>query len=297
MGAGAATLVGLLDLFYDDWIKCAELLELLAHLEGIKRVVRLVASLRRREALVSFLARASLPHRVSEFGLQTEFSTALGDTFQRIVPRRESFGDCVVFVGSAEATENAHAIELGGADALSCAAVYGYPQCCAASYISVQDGTPWVVPFLREAGPAAFFPWQCNKLAGLYPPHLTIIPDYFPCSIHCPATAALALQYERLLLDAGLGELRNRIAAELSRPMLLHRGWIYRFEKLEWSSTSKHGHVGRVSCMPLRPNPAHPPLSIAGLAMCGGGFELVVPDDSGEIEIVAAEGPLLRFSS
>jgi hypothetical protein len=31
--------------------------------------------------------------------------------------------------------------------------------------------------------------------------------------------------------------------------------------------------------------------------MCGGGFELVVPDDSGEIEIVAAEGPLLRFSS
>jgi len=147
MSVASATVVELLDLFYADWIKCAELLELLAHLEGVKRVVRLVADPARRDALFSFLSRAALQYRVSEFGLRTEFSTSLGDTFQRITPLRDPHGDCVLFVGSPDATAKANAMELGGADALSCAEAYEYPACCAASYVSLQEGTPWCCPF------------------------------------------------------------------------------------------------------------------------------------------------------
>jgi len=291
------TVVELLDLFYADWIKCAELLELLAHLQGVKRVVRLVADPQRREALLSFLSRASLQYRVSDFGLQTEFSTSLGDTFQRITPLRDPRGDCVLFVGSPDATAKAHAMELGGADALSCGEAYEYPACCAASYVSLQEGTPWVVRFLQEIEPAAFLAWQTNKLASLYPPHLTIIPDFFPCSIRCPSTSALASQYEQLLIDAGLNELRDLIAAELHRPLLVHGGWIYRFETLEWRCTSTHGHVGRVAFVPLRASPPQPPLRIMGLSLGHGVVELVVSAADGAQEAVVADGPLLRFSS
>ena len=297
MSLATRTVVDLLELFYADWIKCAELLELLAHLEGIKRVVRLVADPPRREALISFCSGASLQYRVSQFGLRTEFSTTLGDTFQRITPVRDSRGDCVVFVGSPEATAKAHAIELGGADALFCGEAYEYPACCAGSYVSLQDGTPWVVPFLREIEPATLFPWQANKLASLYPPQLTIIPDYFPCSIRCPSTAALASQYEQLLVDAGLNDLRDRIAAELRRPLLVHGGWIYRFETLERPRTGSHGPVGRVSFIPLRSSPAQPPLRITSLAVAHGAVELVVSGADGAQETVVADGPLLRFSS
>ncbi len=64
----------------------------------------------------------------------------------------------MVFVGSPEATAKAHAIELGGADALFCGEAYEYPACCAARTFLFQDGTPWVVPFLREIEPATLFP-------------------------------------------------------------------------------------------------------------------------------------------
>jgi hypothetical protein len=288
--------VELLELFCDDWIKCAELLELLAHLEGIKRLVRLVVDPPRRDALISFLSGASLPYRVSEFGLRTEFSTSLGDTFQRITQLRDHRGDCVLFVGSPEATAEAHAVELGGADALSCGEAYEYPACCAAAYVSLQEGTPWVLPFLQEVEPAGFFGWQTNKLASLYPPHLTIIPDFFPCSIRCHATSGLASQYEQLLVDAGLNELRDRITAELVRPLLVHDGWIYRFETLESSCAWTHGHVGTVSFVPLRSGPAQAPLRITGLSLGGGVVELVVSGADGAREAVVANGPLLRFS-
>ncbi|MCX6622680.1 MAG: hypothetical protein NTY38_16750, partial [Acidobacteria bacterium] len=151
------------------------------------------------------------------------------------------------FIGSPDATANAHDMELDGADALACAEAYEYPACCASAYVSLQDGMPWVVPFLREIEPAASYTWRMNKLASLYSPHLTIIPDFFPCSIRCSPAATLASQYEQLLLDAGLKELRDVIAAELQRPLLVHGGWLYRFETLEPQNAGSHNHAGRVS--------------------------------------------------
>jgi hypothetical protein len=297
MMTAPALVLDLLELLHAEWIKCAEFLELLGHLEGCKPVVRLVADSERCDVLLSFLAKAALHHRVSEFCLRTEFSTGLGDTFQRIDPSRNLDGDCVIFVGAPGATAEAHAMELDGADAVSCGMVYGYPACCATSYSAVQDGTPWVIPFLRDVTRTSHHGWRSNKLASLFPPHLTIIPDFFPCSIHCPSTAALAGQYEQLLIDAGLAELRELIATELQRPLLIHDGWVYRFEVLEKPSTRPFSHVGRTSFLPLESKPRQAPLCIQGLSFAREEVELVVSTSAGSRDAVATDGPLLLFAS
>jgi len=297
MMTAPALVLDLLELLHTEWIKCAEFLELLGHLEGCKPVVRLVVDSERRHALLSFFAKAALHHCVSEFHLRTEFSTGIGDTFQRIDASRNPDGDRVIFVGASDVTAEAHAMELGGADAVACGRVYGYPACCAASYRAVQDGTPWVIPFLRDISRTSHHGWRSNKLASLFPPHLTIIPDFFPCSIHCPSTAALAEQYEQLLIDAGLAELRDLIAAELQRPLLVHDGWVYRFEALEQPSTRPFSHVGRTAFLPLESKPRQAPLSIQGLSFAREEVELFVTTPAGRRSAVAADGPLLLFAS
>lgn len=296
MVSAPAIISDLLELLDSEVIKFAEFLELLAHVHGHKTIVRLVADSLRCEALLQFLAKTGLEHRVSDFCLRAEFSTGLGDTFQRVDPSRSLDADFVVFVGAPAMTAEAHAMELQGADAGSCARAYGYPACCATSYLGVQEGTPWVVPFLEGLAPVSWHDWRMNRLASLFPPYLTVIPDFFPCSIRCPSTGALSLEYEQLLLSVGLSELRDLVAAELRRPLLVHDGWIYRFERIEELSASGFRDVRRVSSVAIDSAPRQARLSIRGLSVVHEQVELLLAEESGSQRTVTADGPLLLFA-
>lgn len=114
------------------------------------------------------------------------------------------------------------------------AALYGYPECCATAYAEVQGGKPWLEVFLRGSDPTdRIRDWRGNKTAYLFPPHPTLLPEYFPCSVDCAPTARLARAYEAVLQEHGLQKLLDIIREGLMRPLLLFGGIMYRFDGLE----------------------------------------------------------------
>jgi hypothetical protein len=229
--------VDILNLLDRDWIAWANVLELLAYASGLKPVVRLVTDATSRKALTDFCRRQHWPWRWSDFWLEPVFHTPLNDTFTRLVyGHAPADGDRVLFVGHEVATRRAEELE-GMADptaARELAALYGYPECCAVAYAEVQGGKPWLEVFLRGSDPAdRVRDWRGNKAAYLFPPHPTLLPEYFPCSVDCEPTARLARAYESVLDEYGLRELADIIRQSLMRPLVLFGGILYRFDGLE----------------------------------------------------------------
>lgn len=227
----------ILNLLDRDWIAWANVLELLAYASGLKPVVRLAADAASGEVLAEFCRRQHWPWRWSGFWLEPVFHTSLNDTFTRLAyGPAPADGDRVLFVGHDAATRRAEELE-GMTDPLAArelAALYGYPACCAAAYAEVQRGKPWLEVFLRGSDPAdQVRDWRGNKAAYLFPPHPTLLPEYFPCSVDCAPTARLARAYEAVLDECGLWELVAIIRENLMRPLLLFGGIMYRFDGLE----------------------------------------------------------------
>ncbi len=101
-------------------------------------------------------------------------------------------------------------------------------------FLRVQDGKPWLDVFLRGSNPAdRVRDWRGNKAAYLFPPHPTLLPEYFPCSVDCAPTARLARAYEAVLQEYGLRDLLDIIREGLMRPLLLFGGSLYRFRVLK----------------------------------------------------------------
>ena len=98
----------------------------------------------------------------------------------------------------------------------------------------MQGGKPWLEVFLRGSDPTdQVRDWRGNKAAYLFPPHPTLLPEYFPCSVDCAPTARLARTYESVLQEHGLQKLLDIIREGLMRPLLLFGGYMYRFNGLE----------------------------------------------------------------
>ncbi len=229
-----ADILALLD---RDLITWANVLELLAYASGFKPVVRLVADAASGEVLAEFCRRQHWPWRWSGFWLEPVFHTPLNDTFTRLA-YGQAPPNCnrVLFVGHDAATRRAEELE-SMADPMAArelAALYGYPECCVAAYTEVQSGKPWLEVFLRGSDPAdRVRDWRGNKAAYLFPPHPTLLPEYFPCSVDCAPTARLARAYEAVLDEYGLRELADIIRQSLMRPLLLFGDSLYRFDGLE----------------------------------------------------------------
>jgi hypothetical protein len=64
----------------------------------------------------------------------------------------------------------------------------GYPPCCVRSNSGCASLAPYYRSYLNSAEPAL---WQANRLATALT-GTRILPDYFPCSMHCQASASLA---------------------------------------------------------------------------------------------------------
>jgi hypothetical protein len=103
----------------------------------------------------------------------------------------------------------------------------------------------------------------------------------------------LAARYEKLLIDSGLDQLRDLIATELRRPLLIHAGWIYRFEKLENGGTEEVASVGRTAHLPVDAKPRQEPISIERISIADDRVKIITNSQMS----VQADGPLLLFGS
>jgi hypothetical protein len=291
----------ILDLLDRDWIAWANVLELLAYASGLKPVVRLVADAASGEVLADFCRRQQWPWRWSGFWLESIFHTPLNDTFTRLVYGHAP-ADCdrALFVGREAATRRAEELE-GMSDptaARELAALYGYPECCVAAYAEVQSGKPWLEVFLRGSDPAdRVRDWRVNKAAYLFPPHPTLLPEYFPCSVDCAPTARLAWTYEAVLQEYGLRALVDIIREGLMRPLLLFGGSLYRFDGLE-SRGGWHHVIGSTEQYRIDDPAEQRQPSIGRIeALHIGGGKLTVRNGTGEWHEPLAPGrtQLLRF--
>lgn len=164
------------------------------------------------------------------------FDTALNDHFFSLAPGfPEDDQEGILFIGSPGEAERAIYMEEHGCDSHEAARIYGYPSCCAQAYLErvQKKGSFWVESFLSDLNGIIRAPWQMNRMGRLFAPGLSLLPDYFPCSLHCKGSLALALSYEALLEETGLGILKQQVKEHLARPVLCHSGCLYWLEPIE----------------------------------------------------------------
>jgi hypothetical protein len=205
------------------------LFEMAALLNGIKRTVRIVLEPSELAYMTATLERLKLHWGLAPFGLATSRSTNLGDCWTFPVehndPRLESL---VVYAAldSPTTLELAFQYETEGSGELG--ALLGYPPCCITVYEEkFSEGVDWVALLLedrkslcRAKGPA---PWAANKLAYLFD-GLSLLPDYFPCSLYCAGAASIGLAYRDCARSCGLEDLVEQAEQAMARPIVVWQG-------------------------------------------------------------------------
>lgn len=207
-----------------------EFLEILALSQGLKKVARLSGLPGRLQKIGQTARQLGQNFVIAPFHLEEEFSTGLVDRFSRIVPGAPTKGqEGIVFLGGKSYLDEALALESDACEAVSAAALYGYPECCARAYERhLQTGAKlWLNLFLENVENGASLPWQMNRAGRLFAPHLSLLPDYFPCSVRCAESSRLATLYGDLLCGQGFGPLLELARRHLARPLLVYRGCLY----------------------------------------------------------------------
>ena len=219
----------ILQAFLDDGISFTECLEILAVACGRKKIVRLTGNRQRLKALKAFMQRISIHCHIAPFHLELMFSRPLGDCFVRAahgLPHGEEEG--VLYAGAPTLLEAAVEMELQDCTAKEAAELYGFPQCCARNYEhTIQQGEYWVDSFLADVRGLVHAPWLMNRFGRLFSPHLSMLPDYFPCHATCAPSLALAKEYLDMLEQEGLGTLAELAKNHLARTVLYHTGCLY----------------------------------------------------------------------
>jgi hypothetical protein len=225
----------------DETLDFTECLESLAALCGRKKMLRFTGRVERLECLSELMESIDLPHVIAPLHLRTDFTTPLGDTFSRIQegsPKHDETG--ILFAGQSETVQAALAIERGGCPSAEVAALYGYPPCCATAYEFIRQGTFWADIFLRDALGIMRVSWLMNRFARLFSPFLSMLPDYFPCSLHCHESLALAQSYADTLEENGLPTLLEAARQHMLRPVLRYAGCLYQLEIQGGTSLEKN---------------------------------------------------------
>jgi hypothetical protein len=96
----------------------------------------------------------------------------------------------------------------------------GYPPCCVAAYRDIAAGRDWVQSMLERTPEGTQAYTACNRVARLFGPWL-VLPDYFPCSFACRATAAWATQVEAAARSSGLAAFVDASQRALADPVLV----------------------------------------------------------------------------
>lgn len=200
-------------------------LELLAIWQGCKGVVRLVVTDDTYAPVRQFCEDLGLVQGHSIRKQAPKICTSTGDTFTVSVDWDDPMGEFfVVIIGqAAEAVQTALECENGEVSFRTFGRLYGYPSCCVEAYADIQEGEDWITAYLRRS--PLHLPGRAagNRLAALFDGS-TLLPDYFPCSLRCAATAELGEQYSRLLQEAGWSAYLDRVQRSLASPILIRSG-------------------------------------------------------------------------
>lgn len=234
MKASLPSHIVFLEAYANDLLSFTEALELIAATRHHKRLVRLTGLRSRLDALTQVMHKAAIHWRIAPLHLIERFQTPLGDSFASIQKGEPQEGEVgILFAGEPTTVAAAIEVETNGCAATEAAAIYGYPTCCAVSYKQIQHGRFWVDILLNDIGAVTCAPWGMNRFARLFPPYLSILPDYFPCSLRCEGSIALAKAYTKMLSENGeLSGLLVPLEQHLSRPVLHYGGALYQLDCL-----------------------------------------------------------------
>lgn len=206
-----------LKLFLGDDIEFKNFIELLGLIAGLKPVVRLAGSPDQLATIENAL-RPFVDHvERSPLGLVKVYSNRLSDSFYKAVSGSLSDFDLMVtYLGDSSKVAEAIGAETTGCDDEEIARTLGYPRCCAKNYASIKSGQHWIGSYMRGTGGLIRAPWQANKIAYLFAPGLTLLPDYFPCSVFCQSTWQLAHCYHSVLCEHGFTEIERAVKQHLT---------------------------------------------------------------------------------
>ena len=132
-------------------------------------------------------------------------------------------------------------------------ALLSYPDCCRKEWMSHQSQGVLYNTYLCDERPLA---WELNRLALLFEPDV-VVPDFFPCSLHCEKAA----NYSRAMLELA----RTHLPASwmlkseewLKAIPLIHEQHLLCFPRWKIREDECHLSVGEASRMPIRNITAH----------------------------------------
>jgi hypothetical protein len=216
-----------INLYLDDLIEFKNCMEFFALFAGLKPVVRITA-LSSDLSIIENSMQPFVDHiERSPLALAKVYANDLGDKFYKLVSGPASKFDLLVaYFGVVDKVEEAIHAEITGCDDQTTAMTLGYPSCCASNYTTIKQGQHWIHSYLKNVRGFSEASWRVNKIASLFPPYLTLLPDYFPCSVECKLTLHLAHVYHGILMEQGLGEIEKLLNAHLTGLTIIAGGEI-----------------------------------------------------------------------
>lgn len=269
--------------------------EIAAAALGAKSVVRVVLAVEHIEACSECLRALGLHVTLPTQALAIDRETSLGDRYCRHVPLDDPAAVEAALLASRDpglAEEGRHIDENGSVRQIG--ELYGYPPCCISQYEKIEENPDWVGSLLldhfRRGG---IPPAVSNKLAYLFGGN-SFLPDYFPCSLHCRPSEALAKRMREAALRAGLSRLVSDTDLEVCRPIIVCAGTLLRPRSHWHEGGCIRFEVGDLDVFPWR-GQAERALSQKA---AGAGFDdgsLVLLDANGAAFAKDEDGILLEF--
>jgi hypothetical protein len=203
--------------------------EAISMIEGVKPVMRLAIPASAAEMVAGVMSRLGATFARAPWRTRTVHTNAFGDVYTENVPEDEHpAGDVEVFISRQHGLAQ-RACEVAGTEegAMEYGLLLGYPPCCITKVEEVSEERDWLTVLLESSELSRIYPFGANRIAYLFTER-TLGYDYYPCSLHCRATAALAAQTGAMLGAHGLAELAQGMAEEMRTPILIRRGVVLR---------------------------------------------------------------------
>lgn len=242
-------ILALLTAFEDDTLEWTDFLEILAVLKNLKKLARVAGSLEKIEKCEQLAFKLGLSSQLAPFHFKNEFSTHLHDNFGRVESGFPGILDKgFLFIGRNIGAKPPLDLSDGANLAKTAAKLYGYPSCCASAYQNyIQSGEKlWLDVFLAGLKGVVSAPWRMNRIGRLFAPWLSLLPDYFPCSVFCKESLLLACEYEKLLNGEFLC-LADALRQHLMHPVLRHGGCLYWLQENRLKPSS-YIVLGSIAC-------------------------------------------------
>ena len=262
-----------------------------------KSVVRVVVAVEHIEACSERLRALGLHVAWPTRALAIDKETSLGDRYCRHVPFGDPAAVEAALLASQDpslAEEGRHIDENGSVQQIG--ELYGYPPCCVSQYEKIEENPDWVGSLLldhwRRGGRP---PAVSNKLAYLFSGN-SFLPDYFPCSLHCHPSEALANRMREAALMAGLSRLVLDTEREVCRPIIVYAGSLLRPRSHWHEGGSIRFAAGNLDVFPWREQVESALLEKAAGARFDAG-SLVLCDSNGADFARDRDGGVVEFEA